>query len=780
MLGDNMAELDLTQMREDIDAEIARATEKERVLQSEIDDIVDTVESAEYMGKRLDAEIEARKTSDSTETAARIAADNAEIAARQAAVASEAKKRHEDDELLNNRINNIIAHGTEGSLEELVDIRLGSDDKTYETAGDAVRGQVGELQEYVNTPNVTAQRNVFDIKKFLRSNGITFIESGDSVTFTPTLALTQVFFVFSDIDHDVTASADITIGSGSNQRFDLINANDDVVGMVSASNRTVRASACKMRVNFSSTGSCTVSNSSVVINDIYSNETLSDTARKSERISKVFTEDADVVQFRKSYIINSSGEFIKSSVDADTMIIKAFAGLTIHVTGVNGYNRYVFAYDKGMNPIEEIPVQHIGSTAQEFTYTVPSGVEYIGFTSHAEGYSAKYADAVGNVRNDYSELISNHLDSRIDIGSEWVNGYLMQDGVTIDGTSTYYKTSGYIPVYGGKRIAIVNEYTPYQRATHCYDADKNWIGGIMAENIGGTVENTVKTPYNTAYIRIATRYPEYVNVYYEDAFIDRGYFAQEIVKDWCETIDYDIDLLSKAKARPIVTFIDDDTQSIEAIERYHDVCVELGIKGGYAMLDNKVSTVEGMKELLLQYEREGFHCTTHGYSQSEFYLNDSNRDLAACEADLVRAVQDFKRDGFIDCMFWCTPYGVRDADIQALAKKIGMNCIVSSGRLEVEEYDPDFGRWGIDRCSLQAEQSSAELTVDGFKGLIDKAVENNGWLLVTTHMYEDAWKDNLDTFREVVNYAKNSGATILPLNAAWREREPIYRIREMF
>lgn len=36
-----MAELDLTQMREDIDAEIVRATEKERVLQLEIDDIAD-------------------------------------------------------------------------------------------------------------------------------------------------------------------------------------------------------------------------------------------------------------------------------------------------------------------------------------------------------------------------------------------------------------------------------------------------------------------------------------------------------------------------------------------------------------------------------------------------------------------------------------------------------------------------------------------------------------------------------------------------------------------
>ena len=36
-----MAELEITQMSEDIDAEVARATEKERVLQSEIDDIVD-------------------------------------------------------------------------------------------------------------------------------------------------------------------------------------------------------------------------------------------------------------------------------------------------------------------------------------------------------------------------------------------------------------------------------------------------------------------------------------------------------------------------------------------------------------------------------------------------------------------------------------------------------------------------------------------------------------------------------------------------------------------
>lgn len=56
-----MAELDLTQMREDIDAEVARATEKERVLKSDIDA---EVARATELGNELNAEIEARKAAD--------------------------------------------------------------------------------------------------------------------------------------------------------------------------------------------------------------------------------------------------------------------------------------------------------------------------------------------------------------------------------------------------------------------------------------------------------------------------------------------------------------------------------------------------------------------------------------------------------------------------------------------------------------------------------------------------------------------------------------------
>lgn len=60
-----MAELDLTQMREDIDAEVARATNKERMLQSEIDsEVARATEKERMLGNELNAEIEARKAAD--------------------------------------------------------------------------------------------------------------------------------------------------------------------------------------------------------------------------------------------------------------------------------------------------------------------------------------------------------------------------------------------------------------------------------------------------------------------------------------------------------------------------------------------------------------------------------------------------------------------------------------------------------------------------------------------------------------------------------------------
>ena len=52
------------------------------------------------------------------------------------------------------RINNLMANNnpTEGN-SELLDIRVGADGKTYESAGEAVRGQIGSLSEEIDTLN---------------------------------------------------------------------------------------------------------------------------------------------------------------------------------------------------------------------------------------------------------------------------------------------------------------------------------------------------------------------------------------------------------------------------------------------------------------------------------------------------------------------------------------------------------------------------------------------------------------------------------------------------
>ena len=76
--------------------------------------------------------------------AGELAADIAAVDARTAKAVAE----------LNARVSAIIASGTatEGNTE-LIDIRTGADGKVYQTAGDAVRGQIGELKDDISDIN---------------------------------------------------------------------------------------------------------------------------------------------------------------------------------------------------------------------------------------------------------------------------------------------------------------------------------------------------------------------------------------------------------------------------------------------------------------------------------------------------------------------------------------------------------------------------------------------------------------------------------------------------
>ena len=74
-----------------------------------------------------------------------------EVADRQAAVSEEASTRATADNLLGTRIDNIlIGYDDDPNKDsELVDIRTGYDSTTYASAGDAVRKQRQDLDDYV-------------------------------------------------------------------------------------------------------------------------------------------------------------------------------------------------------------------------------------------------------------------------------------------------------------------------------------------------------------------------------------------------------------------------------------------------------------------------------------------------------------------------------------------------------------------------------------------------------------------------------------------------------
>lgn len=79
----------------------------------------------------------------------RIAGDENEKAERNKAIAAEQKEREKEIDVERQRINNLakLQEGSTTGDAELADVRVGADGKTYENAGEAVRGQVTALKE---------------------------------------------------------------------------------------------------------------------------------------------------------------------------------------------------------------------------------------------------------------------------------------------------------------------------------------------------------------------------------------------------------------------------------------------------------------------------------------------------------------------------------------------------------------------------------------------------------------------------------------------------------
>lgn len=304
-----------------------------------------------------------------------------------------------------------------------------------------------------------------------------------------------------------------------------------------------------------------------------------------------------------------------------------------------------------------------------------------------------------------------------------------------------------------------------------YDVSKRFIRAL----VGGSWNTsfTLKTSENARYIRITAKKLDETrpSAYYVDGN-DVAYsgFANSYLSEKSYP-------LTNVKKKPIFTVIDDDTSTLEFVQRYHDLCTSLRIKGNFAVITSHTEKNEALTAKLLEYEEEGFGMLYHCYSQTNIWSWTSAFDLSACEQNYVKGKRLYKQAGFVSGdKFFIAPFGNNRQTVQDMVKRHGSEVLLSTDNNIIVGYDGTTSRYNIPRCSLGHNADRyPNFTIEQLKAKIDEAYDENGWIIITTHVNE--WGDATEgeeRFTEVVNYALRKGMDCKTFAEAYEDRKGMF------
>lgn len=383
-----------------------------------------------------------------------------------------------------------------------------------------------------------------------------------------------------------------------------------------------------------------------------------------------------------------------------------------------------------------------------------------------------------------------------------VEGYVQKSGVVASDT---YRCTDYISVEPGQLLRLTKCRSTGFGYAYFYTMDKEFLIKAAYPTTGSFIESIeAVVPDGAAYVRATCNIAQ-INVATVSRLTGRiAALVDDPAIGWLERLHADTGLalsgpFTNVRANaPIFTLVDDDTVDLDQVRDFRKICEDNKVPGTFAVITSLVT--DSMREELLACERAGHQSVIHCHVQSgtNDYWDNADDYPAECEANLVLGLQEMKALGLTDYKHWVSPRGSHKDTLKRLARKWGLDCLVSITQNAFVGYD-QADRYFIPRMELYPEDEGhgEGQTLAGIKAMVDRCVAGGGWLLVGTHVntwhnadgQPDAHAGDTDDTRfreryariyEMLAYAADAGMRFVSLGEAFRIWEPVIKMYETF